>query len=373
MKASEILPIVAALALGGCALPSATELGERYWRTKAESDRVAWIEALDREGHDFSRRYTADYGERGVYKFNREVRLACFVITKSIAERLGEDAFDEMTPDGPVHFEWKRKDDNTVDYRYSAPTNWEVFVRAYGNRSRRNPVEEANVHLSTSISSEGCLSLTIMHHREEWKAGPYADYPFPTNEIRAANNFAFGLREAFRRLGFARDGAVRDGRIWLATFDSNFPDGHTDFPPHFHIGLSCRDGSQVHHFYIRREDGRITSDCYQDMSNVIDVWDRAVEFLPGGEFPAFDGHGRVAFRVRMLEGGTGLEILSPDGSARMRVSSDCPKDGVEVFEFADGMWKPVTTISIVDDSHAGVMRVPEGEIRYDPATGKRKE
>ena len=362
-----------ALLLGGCATESASDLGERYWRTKDEADRVAWIEALDREGHDFSKRYRPDYGERGIYKFNREVRLASFVITKSIAERLGKDSVDLETTDGPVHFEWSRKDDGSVDYRYAAPTNWEVFVRAYGNKGPRNPIEAANIQFRTSFPREGAVSLQVMHHREAWKAGPYADVPFPTNEIAAANNFIFALREAFLRLGFCHDGALRDGYIWLAGFDSNFPNGHTDFPAHFHFGVNCRDGNQTHHFYMDPATGRITWNCFQDMSKVIDVWDRAVEFHPGDEFPAFDGRGHVAFRVRMLADGVGLEVMSPDRTRRIRLVSPSPKDYVDVQVPCGGAWHCEKRITVYDDPEAGILRTPLGEVRYDPATGRRME
>ena len=364
--------LLGALAVGGCATENAASLGERYWRTKSEADRAAWMDALDREGHDFSKRYKADYGERGLYKFNRESRLACFVITKKIAETLGKDTFDAETPDGPVHFEWWRKDDGTVDYRESSPTNWEVFVKAYGNRSRRNPIEAANKSsLSTSVASEGVVSCSVFHHREDWLGGPHAEHPFPTNEIVAVDNFNFALLEAMRRLGFNRKDAL-DGKIWLGTFQSHFPNGHTDFPPHFHLIMTCRDGQQVHHFYVRKSDGRITSDCYQDMSKVIDVWDRAVEFRPGDTFPYFDGRGRVAFRVKMLEGGEGLELWTADETRRVRVQSPVPKDFVDVL-LPDGEgWKQVARVSVRDDVKAGVMQTPEGEIRYDPETGKRR-
>ena len=363
----------AAALLCGCATETAESLGERYWRTKSEEDRVAWIAALDREGHDFSKRYKADYGERGIYKFNRETKLACFVITKSIAERLGKDVFDETTPDGPVHFEWTRKDDGTVDYRYSAPTNWEVFVRAFGDRSRRNPIEEANkTSLCTSFPKEGVVSSSVFHHREDWLAGPHAEHPFPTNEIAATLNFTFALRDAFRRLGFDKTGAM-DGSVWLATFQSHYPNGHTDFPAHFHIGVSSRDSGQVHHFYVRPQDGRITSDCFQDMSNVIDVWDRAVEFKPGEEFPYFDNRGHVAFRAKILGDGTGIELMTADRVCRVRVASPAPKDFVDVLVPTGESWRTVRHVAVEDDVRTGVMKTPDGEIRYDPATGKLLE
>ena len=364
--------LLGALAVGGCMTEDAVSLGERYWRTKSEADRAAWVAALDREGHDFSKRYVADYGDRGVYKFNRDSRLACFVITKAIAERLGKDTFDETTDDGPLHFEWSRKDDGTVDFRYSAPTNWDVFVKAYGNKSQRNPIEEANkTPLQTNLPKEGVVSCSIFHHRADWMAGPYANRPFPTNEIAVANNFTLALREAFRRLGFDRKEAF-DGNVWLGTFQSHYPNGHTDFPPHFHICVNCRDGNQVHHFYTRPSDGRITSDCYQDMSKVIDVWDRAVEFKPGDAFPVYDGRGQVALRVRLLPEGTGLELATADRVRRVRLSSSAPKDFVDVEVPAGGGWERVRRVVVRDDLAAGVLETPEGVIRYDPKTGKAK-
>ena len=351
---------------------TAAELGERYWRTKSEDDRLAWVTALDGEGHDFSKRYTPDYGPRGIYKFNRDARLACFVITRDIAERLGSDTIDLDTPEGPIHFVWKRGADGAVEYTQSAPTNWDVFVTAYRAPKKGNPKPEANISFKTGFPRLGPLSLTIMHHRPDWVAGPYANYPFPSNEVAAANNFVFAAREALVRLGFGRKEAL-DGTIWLGTFDSNFPKGHTDFPPHFHIIPHTRDGQQVHHFYIRREDGRITSDCYQDMSRVIDTWDRAVTFRPGDEFPCYDGGGRVAFRVKMLADGTGLELASSDRERCLRIASARPCDSVDVLERTGDGWRTVSTVRVTDDSLAGVMETPDGTVRYDPATGRRKD
>ena len=357
-------------AAAGAANAGAAVLGERYWRTKAEADRLAWVTALDREGHDFKKRYVPDYGPRGIYKFNREAKLACFVITKAIAEKLGKDSFDAETAEGPVHFEWARQADGTLEYKYTAPTNWDVFVKAHGAKPQKNPKPEANISFSTSFPRKGVATTGVAHHREDWTAGPYAGYPFPTNEIKAADNFVFAVREALPLLGLDRPEAM-EGSVWLGTFDSNFPNGHTDFPPHFHVIPCCRDGKQVHHFYVRREDGRITSDCYQDMSTVIDVWDRAVTLQPGTEFPCYDGKGRVAFRVKMIADGTGLELLSPDRARRVRVAGDRPCDAVKVEVAENGTWRTARTVSVRDDPRAGVMETPDGTVRYDPATGKR--
>ena len=370
MKVEAICVLVALLLAVTGRGETAAELGERYWRTKSEADRLAWVSALDREGHDFKTRYKPDYGERGVYKFNRSAKLACFVITKEISERLGKDVFDAETDDGPVHFEWRRNADGSVEHSHTAPTNWEVFVQAYRAKKEKNPKPEANISFATSFPRRGIASGSIAHHREDWIAGPYLTIPFPTNEIKAANNFVFGVREALVRLGFDRAEAM-EGSVWLGTFDSNFPNGHTDFPPHFHIIPCCRDGKQVHHFYVSHDDGRITSDCYQDMSTVIDVWDRAETLRPGTEFPCYDGKGRVAFRVKMLADGTGLELLTADRAKAVRVAADRPCDGVEVAVGSGDGWKTVQKVVVTDDPIRGVMETPEGTVHYDPASGHR--
>lgn len=381
---------IAAALLGGCATMSdsdeievakpadtnrvrtASELGRRYWRTKFEEDRAAWLDALDREGHDFSKRYKSTVSPRGIYKFNRESRLAYFIVNEQIAKTLGQDSLVLTTRDGCVRFDWKRLEDGTVDYHYSAPTNWEVYVSAVGEKPKCNPIKEANIHFGTALPNVGQIGLEMAHHREAWKGGMYADVPFPTNEIAAANNFIFGLRDGFKRLGFGEKGSV-DGFIYLCTFDSNFPGGHTDFPAHFHISMNCRDGDQLHHFYMDPATGRVTSDCYQDMSNVLNVWDHITTFLPGDEFPAYNGHGRVAYRVKLLDDGQGFELSLPDRSVRCRVASPSPKDYVEVLLPEGDGWKAVSRIKVEDYPDEGVMRTPEGEIRYDPKNGRKSE
>ena len=187
---------------------------------------------------------------------------------------------------------------------------------------------------------------------------------------KAVANFVFALREGFRRIGFDRKEAF-DGRIWLGGFDSNFPNGHTDFPPHFHLIPSARDGTQTHHFYVDPKDGRITSDCYQDMSRVMDVWDRVTTFRPGDAFPAFDGHGRVAFRVKLLPDGTGLEVAVEGSPQRFRVAGARPCEAVDVLLPQANAWHAVKTVTVRDDPVAGLMETPEGTIRYDPDRGQR--
>ena len=455
MKTSILLFLTVVVAVAGPgATPTARELGERYQRTRAEGDRLAWVTALDAEGWDFKQRARSPIDARGVYKFNRESKVLCVVLRKT--DRPGDSWDEEVPPDGSIHFEWTRKPNGGIDFRYSAPTNWDVFVNAYPGAVTRygakvmkarigkgDPMPEvllpdgwrvvageefsgvnvreafftferdgtnlpppqvsvnwgkvaiASVHgakdvsvdgatarfiptarkpptgFSTSFPGFGPVSSSLSHHLEGMQAGPYKNYPFPSNEVKAVANFVFALREGFKRIGFDRPETF-DGRIWLGGFDSNFPNGHTDFPPHFHLIPSARDGTQVHHFYVDPKDGRITSDCYQDMSRVMDVWDRVTTFRPGDTFPAFDGHGRVAFRVRLLPDGTGLEVAVEGSPQRFRVAGERPCDSVDVLLPQEDSWRAVKTVTVRDDPVAGTMEPPEGTIRYDPSTGARR-
>ena len=445
------LAAVSAVAAHGATL-TARELGERYQRTRAEEDRLAWVTALDAEGWDFKQRARTPIDARGVYKFNRESKVLCVVLRKT--DRPGDSWDEDVSPDGRIHFKWTRKPNGGIDYRYSAPTNWDVFVNAYPGAVTRygakvtkarlgkgDPMPEVSLPegwrvvageefsgvnvreafftferdgtnlpppqvsvnwgmvaiasvqgakdvsvdgatarftptarkpptgFSTSFPGFGPISSSLSHHLEGMQAGPYKDYPFPSNEVKAVANFVFALREGFRRIGFDQKEAF-DGRIWLGGFDSNFPNGHTDFPPHFHLIPSARDGTQVHHFYVDPKDGRITSDCYQDMSRVMDVWDRVTTFRPGNTFSAYDGHGRVAFRVKLLPDGTGLEVAVEGSPQRFRVAGTRPCEAVDVLLPHADAWRTVKTVMVRDDPMAGIIDTPEGTIRYAPSTGR---
>lgn len=435
--------------------PTAAELGERFQRTQSEADRAAWVDALDREGHDFKRRARAKIGERGIYKFNRESKLVYVVLRKT--EKPGDSWDEDVAPDGRIHFEWKRKPNGGIDYSYTAPTNWDVFVSAYPGEVTRyaakvvkadyrigdpmpevkmpegwrivkgeeysganvreafftfekdgtnqpppmvslnwNGVKIRSVHgardavvdgetarfvptarkapmgFGTGFPRIGAIATSVVHHIPGMQAGPYRDYPFPSNEVAAADNFVFALRDGFRRIGFDKKEAM-DGHVWLGTFDSHFPNGHTDFPPHFHIIANARDGQQVSHFYVDRADGRITADHMQDMSRVMDVWDRVFRHAPGDEWPAYDGKGRVAYRVKILPDGTGLQIWTGDRSKTFRVAGKRPCDGVDVLLPDGDSWRSVLHVAVKDDPVNGVMETPDGVVRYDPVTGARKE
>ena len=230
------------------------------------------------------------------------------------------------------------------------------------------------VGMWTQVSEEGCLSLGVTHHVDGMQAGPYRDVPYPENEIKAGFNFIFALRDGFRRLGFDRAGSLRGGKILLMGFDSHYPNGHSDFPAHFHIINDCRDGNQVSHFYMDAVTGRLTQDHFQDMNKPAGCWDRVYFHSPGDRWEMYDGYARVAYVVRMLEDGTGLEISLPDGSGAFRSAGATPRDGVALsVREADGTWRLVGEYRIEDDPEKGVMTAPGETILYDPDTSRRRK
>lgn len=102
------------------------------------------------------------------------------------------------------------------------------------------------------------VELRLEHADPARRAGDYASGDFPMVQRKAASNLEFGLLEAIRRLGL--DHYVDDqnlGRLFLMGFDTNYPHGHRDSPPHFHLALWLSNyrayGSLIPHFYLTRE------------------------------------------------------------------------------------------------------------------------
>ena len=431
---------------------SATNLCARYLETRRPEDKKAWYAACAREGIDVAKRVRSVIDGRGVYKLNRSSRLASIVLGDEVADT--GDWTEDLGADGRLHVAWTRRPNGAIDYTYSAPTNWEVYVQGTKGRVTRygakvmkrtwgeHPLPKVElpagwrvvkgeeftgvnvreafftfetdgtnappprvavawpeagvravygatgivvsaegpsvffptakkppVSTYTSFPQEGCVCLGLAHHIKGMQAGPYRNVPYPENEIRAGYNFAFALREGFLHLGFGQKDAIAGGKVVLMGFDSHYPNGHPDFPAHFHIINDCRDGNQVSHFYMDPATGRITSDCFQDMNRPSDCWDRVWEHRPGDAWPMFDGCANVIYTAKILEDGTGLEIVSTNGAA-FRVAGKRPCEKVDL-RFRDGEdWRLVRTVSVEDDPVRGVMRTPYGDWVYDPDTAE---
>lgn len=228
------------------------------------------------------------------------------------------------------------------------------------------------VGMYTPLSDEGCLALGVTHHVEGMQAGPYRNVPYPEKEINAGFNLLFALRDGFRMLGFDKVGSLKGGKILLSGFDSHYPNGHADFPAHFHIINDCRDGSQVSHFYMDPTTGRLTQDHFQDMNKPAGCWDRVYVHFPGDKWEMYDGYANAAYSIKMLDDGTGLEVSLPNGQGAFRAAGSMPCECVSLqIRDSDGTWRHVGEYRVEDDPSTGVMTVGDETIRYDPDTSRR--
>ena len=114
---------------------SATNLCARYLETRRPEDKKAWYAACAREGIDVSMRVRSVIDGRGVYKLNKSSRLASIVLGDEVADK--GDWTEDLGADGRLHVAWTRRPNGGVDYTYSAPTNWEVYVQGAKGRVTR--------------------------------------------------------------------------------------------------------------------------------------------------------------------------------------------------------------------------------------------
>ncbi|HTV55363.1 MAG TPA: hypothetical protein VMI06_10650 [Terriglobia bacterium] len=99
------------------------------------------------------------------------------------------------------------------------------------------------------------IELRFEHADPERRSGDYATGEFPMVQRGAAANLEFGLLQAIQQLGLGH--YVDDqnlGRLFLMGFDTNYPHGHKDSPPHMHLVLWLPNyratGSMIPHFYL---------------------------------------------------------------------------------------------------------------------------
>lgn len=66
MKQLLLVLVLASAGLMATEQETAAALGERFQKTRAPADKLAWYQALEREGHDFSKRMRTPVDARGV-------------------------------------------------------------------------------------------------------------------------------------------------------------------------------------------------------------------------------------------------------------------------------------------------------------------
>ena len=118
--------------------------------------------------------------------------------------------------------------------------------------------------LTQRLPTEPGINFIVFHNDEASRAGAYAQGPWPETAVRSHLNYLFAARQALIRLGLT--GAERgfSEEFNLFGFETNFPRGHVDHPPHFHIMMNWEkwDDVQVTHFRLDAN-GRITHNDWQ--------------------------------------------------------------------------------------------------------------
>lgn len=240
----------------------------------------------------------------------------------------------------------------------------------------------------------GAIRLGVFHNREERRAGPYRDGVYPEAQIKAQLNFMIGALEVCRELGWTETtspGFV--DHINIYGFETCYPNGHRDFPPHFHImlGWDGWGGAHVAH-YLLDDKGLILKNNQWSMHEDVETFYGRGETTP---FP--DKTGRVIFETTILPDGSGL-VFRPtynseseqnqDVASRreflIRAGQESAVKSVEIcarpLTPADAPWTLLGEATAEDDAISGQFRAsirrPDGTTRkigfdYDPARGGR--
>jgi hypothetical protein len=180
------------------------------------------------------------------------------------------------------------------------------------------PVEprerSSTLEMQTNLEWPG-LTVRIEHAYPDRGAGPYTKAAWPATERQAALNLEFGLREAIRRLGLDQE-VYREGlgTIHLMGFDTNYPLGHEDFPPHIHIILRWPHfaGSQAPHLYLTS--AGLLRGTVVTVDGLPAIGKSTVP--DGTAFPAVDYRGQEVFQTSVEPNGDLLiERLGPKQAA----------------------------------------------------------
>ena len=213
----------------------------------------------------------------------------------------------------------------------------------------------STLEVQTNLNWPG-VTVRLEHAFEDRRAGNYAAGPWPAVQRQAALNLEFGLREAIRALGLDREVCQRAlGRIHLMGFDTNFPLGHEDFPPHIHIILRWPHfaGSQAPHLYLT-EDGLLGGDVKVTIDGMPRI--ATTSFPQGTPVPSIDYLGETVFETVENLDGT-LTLQAPDRGActlRPLKSSNRGFAGGAAVHCTNG---PTSQVSATDDTETGVVSV----------------
>lgn len=222
---------------------------------------------------------------------------------------------------------------------------------------------------ATHIVEPGMV-LRFEHADIARRAGAYASGAFPALQRHAADNLQFAQREVIRRTGLGDFVAQEKlGTIQVMGFDTNYPHGHTDAPPHMHMHLRwpLNAGTQIGHYYID-ERGLLT----HNVVGVKSMDGQGRTYGRGELFTTRDVRGRPIYQHRITPEGW-LE-LGRAGAAPCVLKPAQENRGFETGATVACADQAPVTVSVTDDLAAGIVRVATGPVvetfRYDTDTGK---
>ena len=229
----------------------------------------------------------------------------------------------------------------------------------------------STLEVQTNLNWPG-ITVRVEHAFQDRRAGKYETSQWPDVERQAALNLEFGLREAIRSLGLDQEICKRGlGRIHLMGFDTNFPLGHEDFPPHIHMILRWPHfaGSQAPHFYLSSK-GLLEGDVAVTIDGLPQI--AKTSFPQSTPVPAVDYLGETVYET--VENADGTLTLQRPGTGECTLLP--LKAGGQGF--ASGSKITCSTgqsfsVTATDDTEAGVLSVsvdakPSEIYRYDPDT-----
>ena len=237
-----------------------------------------------------------------------------------------------------------------------------------------NPRERSStLELQTMLEWPG-LTVRIEHAYKDRRAGTYAKGPWPATERQAALNLEFGLREAIRDLGLDQEVYnQRLGTIHLMGFDTNYPLGHEDSPPHVHIILRWPHfaGSQAPHLYLTS--AGLLRGTVVTVDGLPDIGKTTVP--DGTAFPAVDYLGQEIYQTTVEHNGT---LLIERSGTKQTACRLYPAESAAKTGFATGVTvhcegAPDVHVHTLDDTELGELQVwvnsdaPE-VYRYSPDT-----
>ena len=218
---------------------------------------------------------------------------------------------------------------------------------------------------STHLIEPGMV-LRFEHGDPARRAGAYALGPFPVRQRRAADVLEFAQREMIRLTGLGDYVAQEKlGAIQVMGFDTNFPHGHADGPPHVHMHLRWpgNAGTQIGHYYLDAR-GLLT----RNMVGLKSL-DATKTLGPGETFTTTDPYGRPVYS----------HTITPEGWLKLGRAAAPPclikpvDDGFDSGAVVACPDQAPVTVKVEDDMAAGILRVWSNAVvetfRYDRDTG----